>query len=624
MKKKVLLGVGLLVAAMSITSCGDETSISDSVSGNQPSLPSSNSARGDYTIASVSTKDSFRTFAENKVEKTNKQTEFSDLTRQYVVGDDNRINVKPKVIFKDSSGIPTTQVDNWKYIIDVQILNDDQFVSLGEEDLQTYLELVDKTNCDLDFKETAIGHTFKVVVTPDGLTPKQKENITRYQTEITFDVIDGYNVYNAKELSYMNRYIDSFKGDREAWAEFKTSNGLDAELQTNALIIHDDINVTKSDVPSKFFYNEEDSDRAIGSLRDNVDIYTRYFGKDNQFTIYGNYFTLSFASFPYVTREGGKPTPEGKVISHANLFRADAENEAESHDATCKFVMRDLNLIGNAPKQENTILGGGLIMNKSHNVDALMENNLSRTWFITYFSERDYCNYTINKCKAYDNFNSFIYNWGATLIANDSEFVGAGGPVIIQDHVDNDSTTGEGGSVGKATFTGCKLESRVAGTEGWFDLVGASGVVPQIKTLNAAFTNFNANFTFKQNDVEMLNLISVNKSGSAQGLTTGQKIKGSVKIDDNPAFDFGETNPYLAGFIDQVTSQSQVAPIFQSTGAANAFAYFNGTCLVDAQLNELNTVEAATNPIFQGDYLAIYYQGMCFSFGYYHPTPVFD
>lgn len=47
-----------------------------------------------------------------------------------------------------------------------------------------------------------------------------------------------------------------------------------------------------------------------------------------------------------------------------------------------------------------------------------------------------------------------------------------------------------------------------------------------------------------------MNLICINKSGSAEGITA-EKIKGSLKIDDVANFDFGASDPYLAALLDQ-------------------------------------------------------------------------
>ncbi|MCH5171437.1 MAG: hypothetical protein J1F31_01190 [Erysipelotrichales bacterium] len=669
MKNKLLLGVSLFGILLGMTGCGDNVSTSEGDSSNEPSAPSStmpsetpsttpsvapsetpstnpsvepsippstsssvggnssdnsgnNSTSAElppvpnFVILGVNTKSSFRTFNENKMEKpTNRQTEFSDLTREYVVGDDNSINVKPEVIFGDPLTRLPVDVEKWNYSIEVYIKSANDFVLLGEEDLKTYVDSIDSEECDIDFSEAAIGNVFKVVVTPDGLSNNQMQNEKNHPSMI-FEIVDGYNVYNAKELAY----YDNSDENKAAWTQFKADNGLDLALNPSSLILHDNIPVKTEDVPSNYFYNVDDEDfskdaqdyeRTVGSLRDRIDVYYRLFSKDEKFVIYGNYYTLNFSEFPYVTRESGKVTDPGKVISHANLFKSEARAGTEAEDATRLFTMRDLNLIGNAPKQENTILGGGLIMNKSTNMEALMENNISRMWFITYFSEMD--GYTINKCKAYDNFNSFIYNWGGNVHTSNSELIGAGGPVILQDHIKHDSN-GEGGYVGKSTFTNCKMESVVAGTEGWFSLVGAAALAPVIKSLNDIFKVNGANFVFDKNDAKMFNLISVNKSGNAQTVTPGVKIKGSVRIDDNPAFDFGATNPYLEGFINNVTSFSNEAPIFQSTGGDTAFAYFNGSNLIGMTQEPVT----ADHPIFKGDYLCIYYMGMCFSFGYYH------
>ncbi len=107
----------------------------------------------------------------------------------------------------------------------------------------------------------------------------------------------------------------------------------------------------------------------------------------------------------------------------------------------------------------------------------------------------------MEKCKVYDGFNCFVYNWGSPLVTiKECEMIGAGGPIIIQDHVDSQAS--DGGKPGKTVVINSRLESFVTGQEGWFSVVKASALVPSIKALDNIFNTVNRSFLKKGNDAE--------------------------------------------------------------------------------------------------------------------------
>ena len=276
--------------------------------------------------------------------------------------------------------------------------------------------------------------------------------------------------------------------------------------------------------------------------------------------------------------------------------------------------MNNVNLVGNAPRVENAVKAGGIILTKVEGPTFKAYNNIASAWFITYFPNYTKTEFVMDSCKAYDAYNSFVYNWGSDKVyLKGCEFIGAGGPVIIQDHVDADS---EDGYIAKTYIEDCKLESYVAGTEGWFKGVGADALVPSIKGLDQLFNYFGRSFLKANSDytVTYFNFICVNKSGSAEGITA-EKIKGSLKIDDHAAFDFGESNPYLAALLDQTFNMQ--APAFQTS--AGGFGYGTTSGLFDVQNKQIID---PSNAIYQGEYLCLYFNGMALTFGYnsFNPT----
>jgi hypothetical protein len=197
--------------------------------------------------------------------------------------------------------------------------------------------------------------------------------------------------------------------------------------------------------------------------------------------------------------------------------------------------------------------------------------------------------------------------------------IGAGGPIIIQDHVD--STDADGGKVPCTTVNNSVLESYVTGTEGWFTIVKASAIVPQIKSLDAIFNMVGRSFlkTNKDQSLTYLNLVCVNKSGDAQTITS-QKISGSISIDE-ASFNYGKNDPYLAALLEQTFILG--APTFQSSKSqlGTGYGFFDGTGLKDVQ--QQNIVDPA-NPIFAGDYICLYYSGMAIVLGYADLGQVYD
>jgi len=591
---------------------------STSTSASTSTSTSNSTSKSEPIVAGVSEKKSFTEFKANKAEKEegHKTEEFFDRTQDYLVGDDNAFNIKPTVNFIDPDTKLPVAGGNVTFVLSLYEYVNDSAVKV--DDLTTYVEEFNNSTCDLKFKENAVGKRFKFEIVPDGVAT---DKVAQFTKSLDFKVVDGYNVYDAKELGYFNKRID---GDQDAWDAFMTANGYESK-EVHSLIFHNNLEITTADFPSIYIYNEGDSDlnasdsdyqRTLGSLRDYRNIYRYDFSSnDEKVAWYGNYFTLDCSNIPLVTREDSKITEEGKVISHASLIKTQTESAYEG-----QFTVRDLNLIGNAQRTEEAKKGGGLIFHKALNVKTQAENMIARCWFITYFAEYKEGNYTIEKCKAYDGFNSFIYNWGSNIFINNSDMTGAGGPIIIQDHVE---PTKGGLNIGRTVVDdNSHLENWVSGTEGWFELVQATVIVPSILGLNTVFTPYSR--TFLQNripndETPFFNLICVNKSGDAAAPTPGIAIKGSLKIGENSTpFDFGETNQTFADFRFALAenNQTKAAPVFQTETNGMAFTDTKYLLTVDMSTGT-PTVVAAGNPVLTGNYLAIYYGGMCFTLGYY-------
>ena len=154
MKKNKLLVVPLLLSLIGMISCDGNTSSSQ-----VPSSQTSSNSQKELQIVGVNQKKSITDSLSNKGEKTNKQEEFVNRTNPYYVGDDNVFNIKPTVLYVDNNKLPVSK-DDTTFNITLEIKNNNVFEKV--EDINKYLDSIDKTACDLDFNENAIGKTFKI------------------------------------------------------------------------------------------------------------------------------------------------------------------------------------------------------------------------------------------------------------------------------------------------------------------------------------------------------------------------------------------------------------------------------------------------------------------------------
>lgn len=620
----------------------------------------------------VSLPNSFVAYNSNKANKggveteADQQNEFFVWNESYMVGDDNNWVMKPIVTFVkfdlDASGnivIPESgepeevTPKSWEYEIVIYQYNPttDKYDILVDNNDKTIIDSIDYINCAINFADSASNEerAYQVKVTPKGLTENQTANKDKYTISFNIEVVDGFNAYNAKDLAYVNGVRTDYFTDKlgnktyfdEAWNEFKEANGLVLNYNPTRVILHNNIKITKDDLPSAFFYSAEEAAQygangvrdyhvkdangnivetikvtIEGSLKDYTYLYRRYMSANESFSLNGNYYQLDVSSMPLVVLEDGDVTAVGEVIDHSAVFKF-------SGDSSNHVEMKNLNFLGNANRSEIAIKGGGIILVKVEGLSATFNNNISRCFFITYFPE--FCPsdapVLVNKCKAYDAFNSFIYNWGTkALELRDCEMIGSGGPIIIQDHVY--PTNSDGGIPSSAKITNCTLEAYVAGTEGWFTLVGATTIVPSIKATNDLFVPFGRSFlkSNTESGETYMNLILVNKSGDAQSITA-QKVKGAAQIVDeekdlNYTFDYGTNNPYLAAMLDNTFAKTAT---FETSAGGFAYVGASGsnTVLLDAAGNVLSQASQATNAIYQGDYLTLYYNGMAVVLGYY-------
>ena len=629
----------------------DDSSSSSSDSGSASDSGSSSSSKEEKTtIMSVAQNVDYKLYSENKDVKSNKKNEFFDKTSTLKVGDDNDFVVMPNVQFgmlEEGDPIPTPiPAVEWTYEISFARITADGSVKVAADEVENYVEKIDYVNCVVNFAEGAIGSSFEISVVPTGLTDEQKKEIVDYTATMTVEVMDGFNVYDAKELSVINNYYgDYWLGDNSIWRSFKEENGIDVDYAPSNVLLQTNVKINDADLPKGFFFNKGDKDlegsadydRALGSLRDGACLYYRNVEKDESFCFDGNYFSLDCGAVSLVVRDQNDVTAEDKTFaSHAALLYIHAE-EGDLTEKT-QSTVKNVNFIGNAPRVDDTTKTGGIILLKSDVIGTHVYNNISNKWFINYFPNIVKNGMLIEKCKGYDSFNSLIYVWGSTsVVIKDSEFIGAGGPVIIADHKEPENS--DGGRPSDITIIDSNLHSYVAGTEGWFNMYGATAIVStQVMPLEQIF-NVNAykrSFVTEENGIKKIDLIAVYKPGEMTGFENGfegTKISGSLSFEKSgkksEAMDFGTfakpwdnwgtiSNPVTNMYLETVGSQG--APVFV-TSAGGISTITNPEeglkKITESGIVALNPADANDAKMLQGDYLYMYFMkmGLCFGYG---------
>ncbi|MDD3397225.1 MAG: bacterial Ig-like domain-containing protein [Clostridia bacterium] len=540
------------------------------------------------------------------VKPNNKETEFYNRTVEYKVGDDNPFIFLPIITAVDEEEnliTPSAYVSN--VIVELKNNETGEFEVLTGEDL-TDMVRVSTTESSFDFTETAIGETFRITVRPEFVEASELPNGA---LSFSFTVVDGWNAYDVADLSRINNNATT----ELDWASYKNANSIGSE-QINALILHNDITITASDLPASYIWQENevsgsaDYDISLGSLKDWKAIYTRMVGAgDDIFTLSGNYFTIDASAIPLIVRDGTTPLASNEynegLIANSLLFGFTGDKDGTTTDvANGKCVMENLNIIGNSNRSEDIKNLGGLTMVNTTSSDFVADNVISKSFFTNYTTQRAGADgkdskTTLNDCKTYDSFSCMLYLFGCeTNDVTNSEFKRAGGPITLVCTVE----TGSYKNYGNINFTDCNIENFVTGTEAWFSINNASSLVTDIATMNQLIAGYSGGTKSIMNSESKLNFITAMIDGD-NTLTFEDPLQGATTIDNgeeinDTALDMGalNSNPYLA---DLITAG---APILQSS--AGGLGYINDAPSIQTILNEPDN----NNGLYQGDYMYLY------------------
>lgn len=606
---------------------------------------------------------------ENALLVTQGNTAFTDREQPLYAGDDNifDLRISAEAYEGEEYGPFATIYDNLdsiRTIIEVK-MDDSQTPLTGNE--LAAMVAIDTLNATLDFTENAIGHKFSISVQPFNM---DEEYIDSCRFTAVVEVIDGYNVYDAKGLSVLDNY-----NRNSAWNDYKTANGL-LNVDANAIILQNDISVTAADLPASYFWKTTDSHyeeinnatdlTLAGSLIDDRDyaLYMREVADGQDFKLIGNYFNIDASQVPLMIAED--ESLENLLNTQSNnLVRTTEGGESYMTGHTCLIYtfahgMRDANVTagtkmsyinvqfsGNGTLSDDARNSGALLLMKNIDVNCDVYNNIVNNFYITFYMEDGELdnpndgNFLIEKTKAFNSFQCLLYFWGAEhCVIKDSVFSQAGGPAIITDHhgipddddVKNDSTgkliensgfNTDGQVVGRPTnldIINSTIESHVAGDEPWFTVYGATALTTMLlpgyeQAMNAGQKSIYVSESTDAEKTPLLNLVAVMKAGGTQGLT-GARLGGYIRIFDSES----DYNKFYAlnGETQETTTYGLDMTHPTNSLAVQAMATFNGefgSACVQSYSNGASMVlgvsQTATGAFYEGKYNNCYiFNGM--------------
>ena len=443
---------------------------------------------------------------------------------KYYVGDDNEFKFLPHIIAFNGD-IPQI-LNKYKSNVKVEMKNGSQYVELTANTTPTLASMVavDNENSTFDFTQDAVGNTFKITV-----RPYYDETITPITFE--FMVKDGYNVYNAHDLSVLDNNPNT--NASHVWGDLKEDWGIPSasEYSPKGIYLHGDITLTPADFPETFFINEEEAgentDNALGTLKQRTSLYTFSSARDaEEFEFCGNYFTIDASGIPLTVRDcydkSGRTEYYRDVYTnqllalqgHAALFSFGGDNTQYITNWTQEqqFVgpvkVKNTSFIGNAPKNNNAAKKetGGIYMFMTGASTLTTENIISQQFVIATNAlgcweadtvlatmlrsdDNDTNNVTTNRnhvvikdSKYMDAYTTMFYSWGGDIEVYDSILKDAGGPLFMAVHHGDDNNSQFSTIDIYDSFT----ESYVTGSEAWFSAYNATDKATAILQAGAA------------------------------------------------------------------------------------------------------------------------------------------
>ena len=541
----------------------------------------------------------------------------------YVVGDDNDFIFRLDVDALDGNDNPVKITDYTGYS-QVYIVDGSTERLLEGDELALYLDYIDETSNAFNFSEAAIGKTFKIATIPASI-----KDYTNYIKTFTFKVVDGWNIYTAKELNILtnsdgwdhhggaNRQVSVAK-------DFLASNNIKTPTGTIAgMIVHGDLNITMDDLPSQYFIDIA-GEKFFYS---HFPVYSHSVDHINAngsrvFTFYGNFFTIYSHQLPIIAPDGtwgndtfGAMGSNGISSAQLFLFKNDyiweSARATNTYDGSVKLMMENLHLMDDDP---NDPLGTGtaperakrgLIAVKARYLDVTVTNTIIERYYISMFADLAFVDMKLDHVKFYNAWQNHVMAYANNEIQGtlnpsvsggeagaisgadhtikinitNSELTVCGGPVILTqtdmaDTAGNINRYNVNSHVDTVIDANTEIWTYVTSSSVWFDTFGASSHAAMIESLDAAFNAYGRSYRVANPlagfNGTFMNMIYLNMNAAFGISGIAPNVNGTLTIGDKVIMNMDADNVMLGNL------ENAGAPVFQSsaytTGEATALS----------------------------------------------------
>ncbi len=524
----------------------------------------------DYDISTFRNTDAYYTYQTNKGEQSLKESQFVSGDAPYMVGANNGYHCVP--VATVTNGDETITNENIKTTYKLYVKG--QSVALEGEALTKVLSKVE--NNIYYFTNDAIGNEYKLEIYPDDSYYTVDEIAPVVQE---FKVIDAYNVHDVLDLSVLDNY------NNKGWASIKETvrpwnNGkkLSEFTDINNVVLHSNINVTKNDLPSSYFWNENDEgigsegisyaaalDRtpAIyknilkGSLKETCTgedwergghMHQRGLYVSNGIGIQGNYLKVSYTP-GFAKNEDGSVTADNGgiyVVSDFNMSSGTTSIYPECHWSFVSYqdsgdtsmtiknpTVQNVYFVGQNQKSDNTGIPAGLMTFASQLKHTLtVDNVIANQWYNNFVIETNViCN--LQNSKFYDSFSQMVYGYFATeLNITNCELKRAGGPILImQSKTADDDWAKDRPATNINVDSLSNIESWVTGSEIWFTVNNLpSGTMSQLFSLTGVLNGLGKNYIKQDGNYIKYNLVAVIIPAPSEVFTNQKTLYGNLNV----------------------------------------------------------------------------------------------
>ena len=557
-----------------------------------------------------------------------KKEAFLDKNQGYVVGDDNPYILTLNITVLDENDEIDETVMAYISASKVYLVEGETKTLLEGANIATYV-VIDEAKNSFDFTEAAIGKTFEIQTRPASNLGIDEADATCTHT---VTVVDGYNIYDTKELNFITNDADAEFGNDDEFVQldvvnaFLEANGLVRPEKLAGIVLHGDHVIQKTDLPAGYFTPASAGEFA-NYLYDFHMIYRHALTADvPTFSIYGNYYTIDSKNIPKVPPKNEAYNSDGISNSALFMFTVDANiTDTRNEDGTAKQpgVAADsyqnydpanyntniinLALRDNEPSStmsDEEFLDAskrGLIAFKTRFNTTNITNTRAEAFMLTLLTDYDHQVVNLNKVDFFNAWQNHIFASSKNLLweRNDAEDIApnenyrnavinitesrvakCGGPVIISQTDDLDETCC---SKSKNTINiddKTEIYSYVNGTEPWFQAYGVTDIVTLIVGMSSHIENvgsqvgLNAGFMTEVGENKAMNLIMVNMVAGNSLSFGGPDVDGSLTIGGNTVMNMNDGDPADAmvnAYMQTVYALSNnYPPVFQTSAG--------GTC----------------------------------------------